>query len=384
MAPTKDQWPTAWPSCRRLLKEPLPDARVAYASRVQSVRASGSPYQRGALIGAAFAEATARSVAFNRRYLASHGIDRGQLEAVLEPYLQAARKSVPHLVEQVRGIADGSDQPFLDLFFANAFEEVYGIIELGSAAGVPLERCTDVVLRSPGSTLLGHNEQWYSGDDGAVGLVLDVSDDGPALLAPVVAGTLPLVGLNELGGAFGTMSLSATDERAGVPRSFVARELLDAKDPHDAYDRACLADRAGGYSYLCAFPGGDTCVIETTATTAARLALTAHTNHALDAEVSSASCEPSTGSQSRLARARELEASADPTLDGILGLLSDHGAADQQICVHPKPEDGDEGSTILFAMVCEPETKSMWLAPGHPCETVAERYGFDDFSARSV
>ena len=351
---------------------------------MQSVRASGTPYQRGALIGEAFAEATARSVAFNRRYLASHGLDPGQLESVLEPYLQASTASVPHLVDQVRGIADGSDQPFLDLFFANAFEEVYGIVELGTAAGVPLERCTDVVVRSPGRTLLGHNEQWYSGDDGAVGLVLDVSDDGPALLAPVVAGTLPLVGLNELGGSFGTMSLSATDERAGVPRSFVARELLDAADPEDAFNRARMADRAGGYSYLCAFPGGDSCVIETTATTAARLPITAHTNHALDAQVSAASCEPSQGSQSRLARARELEISVAPTLDGLLGLLSDHGAADQQICVHPDPEDGDEGSTILFAMVCESETKSMWLAPGHPCDTVAERFGFDELNGRPV
>ena len=69
---------------------------------MQSVRASGTPYQRGALIGEAFAEATARSVAFNRRYLATHGLDPGQLEAILEPYLQASMASVSHLVDQVR------------------------------------------------------------------------------------------------------------------------------------------------------------------------------------------------------------------------------------------------------------------------------------------
>ena len=120
-------------------------------------------------------------------------------------------------------MADGADQPFLDLFFANAFEEVYGIVELSTPSAVPLERCTDVVLRSPGSTLLGHNEQWYAGDDGTVGLVLDVSDDGPAVLAPVVAGTLPLSASTNYGAAFGTMSLSATDERVGVPRALVAR-----------------------------------------------------------------------------------------------------------------------------------------------------------------
>ncbi len=181
------------------------------------VKASGTPYERGIQIGTAFSAATSRSVAFNRRYLASHAVDRPTLESMLEPYLQASEAALPDLVSQIRGIADGAEQPFLDLFFANAFEEIYGIVELGQPT--PIERCTDVVLTTTESTLLGHNEQWYAGDDGSVGLVLDRPDDGPALLAPVVAGTLPLVGLNETGAAFGTMSLSAKDERIGIPTS---------------------------------------------------------------------------------------------------------------------------------------------------------------------
>ena len=344
---------------------------------VPLVRVSGTPYERGAQMGVAFAEAIARSVAFNRRYLSRHEVRATRLEALLEPYLAAATASLPHLVEQIRGMADGADHPFLDLFFANAFEEVYGILELSTPGGVPLERCTDVVLRSPGSTLLGHNEQWYAGDDGTVGLVLDVADDGPAVLAPVVAGTLPLVGLNELGGAFGTMSLSATDERVGVPRALVARQLLEAGDRDDAFARAGIDGRAGGYSYLCAFPGGDACVIESTATTAALLDLTEHTNHAVDPAVAAAACEPSDGSRSRLARARLLVSSTAATFDGVASLLSDHGAEGQDICVHPDPADGDEGSTILFAMICEPESRSLWLTAGHPCTATFERFGFE-------
>ena len=296
------------------------------ATMAKPVRVEGTPYERGARMGEAFAEATSRSVAFNRRYLSAHGLDRDALETMLAPYLDASIAAVPHLVEQVRGMADGADQPFLDLFFANAFEEVYGIVELGTPPAVPLERCTAVVLRSAGRTLLGHNEQWYAGDDGAVGLVLDVSDDGPAVLAPVVAGTLPLVGLNEYGAAFGTMSLSATDERVGIPRALVAREVLEAGTPEDAFALANRQGRAGGYSYLCAFPGGDACVIESTATTAAKLDVTAHTNHALDPAVAAAACEPSAGSRTRLARARVLATGAAATVEGMVGLLADHGA----------------------------------------------------------
>jgi hypothetical protein len=275
-------------------------------------------------------------------------------------------------------MADGAGQPFLDLFFANAFEEIYGIVELATPAGVTVERCTDVVLRSPGSTLLGHNEQWYAGDEGTVGVVLDVSDDGPTVLAPVVAGTLPLVGLNEMGGAFGTMSLSATDERAGVPRGLVARNLLEATSLDDAFSRANLEERAGGYAYLCAFPGGHTCTIETTATTAARISATEHTNHALDSTVAAVSCDASEGSRSRLARGRELAATTAPTVDGMVALLSDHSAAGQDICVHPDPAMGPESPTVLFAMVCESETLTMWLAPGHPCTSDTERFRFEE------
>lgn len=341
------------------------------------VRLTGSPRERGAHMGEAFAEAITRSVAFNSRYLAAHDVGRGELETLLEPYLAAATAGLPHLVEQLRGMAEGAGVPFLDIFFANAFEEVYGIVELGTPSPVPLERCTDVVLHAPGSTLLGHNEQWYAGDDGAVGLVLDVPDDGPSILAPVVAGTLPLVGLNEHGGAFGTMSLSARDERVGIPRAFVARDLLESRSPADALVRADRADRAGGYSYLCAFAGGASCVVESTATTASLIDVTVHTNHALDPVVAAAACEPSTGSRSRLSRAQQLAGSASASVEGMARLLADHGADGQDICVHPDPVEGDEGATILFAMVCESETRSLWLAGGHPCTSPFERFGFD-------
>ena len=50
-------------------------------------------------------------------------------------------------------------------------------------------------------------------------------------------------------------------------------------------------------------------------------------------------------------------------------MLADHGAAGQDICVHPDPDEGEEGSAIQFAMVCDVEAGVMWLAPGQPCST---------------
>ena len=356
-------------------------ASVGFRGKMVAMRfvaTHGSPFERGAQTGEAFAEAIGRSVAFNRRYLTRHGLAHDGLETILLPYLEASRRALPHLVEQIEGMAEGAGAPFLDLFFANAFEEVYGILELGLPQPAPLERCTDVAVGAPGGTLLGHTEQWYAGDDGEVGVVLDVPHDGPALLAPVVAGTLPLVGINAFGGSFGAMSLSAGDERVGVPRSLVARDVLDARDRADAVARATRDDRAGGYSYLCAFPDGDVVAIESTATTAAVLEVREHTNHALDPSVAAAALPPSEGSRSRLARAHQLGPAAAPTVEGLASVLADHDGAADAICAHPDPRDGEEASTILFAMICEPGTRTMWVTPGHACTGTFERFAIPE------
>ncbi|MGE5227009.1 MAG: C45 family autoproteolytic acyltransferase/hydrolase, partial [Planctomycetaceae bacterium] len=175
------------------------------------VRATGTPYERGRAIGRALGEAIDDSLGFVDRYLANHGIAARSLDRAIAPYVAASETALPHLVAQLRGMADGAGQPFPLLMAANAFEELYGQVELGVGTQAPLERCTDVVVRGADGPLLGHTEQWYAGDQGAVGIVLDLPPDGPAVLAPVVAGTLPLVGINEHGVAVGAMSLSARD-----------------------------------------------------------------------------------------------------------------------------------------------------------------------------
>ena len=342
------------------------------------VRATGTPFERGRTIGRGLGEAIEHSLGFVRRYLDVHGVGPHGLDHVVAPYVAAAEDGMPQLVEQLRGMAEGAEQPFNMIAAANAFEEIYGQVELRIGDLAPLERCTDVVLQGSDGPLLGHTEQWYAGDEGAVGIVLDVPDDGPVLLAPVVAGTLPLVGVNEHGVAVGAMSLSARDERIGIPRALVGRDVLDARDAADATARAMRPGRAGGYSYQFAFPDGGSLVVETTGSRGSVMATNAHTNHAIDPSVAEVTFPPSSGSQSRLSRARTLASIAEPTMDGVVGILADHDGAPESICAHPDPADGDEGSTILFAMVAEPARRSLTIASGHACTGTFETFELDD------
>ena len=175
------------------------------------------------------------------------------------------------------------------------------------------------------------------------------------------------------------MSLSGADERVGVPRALLGRDAVEAVDRADALRRATRAGRAGGYSYMYAFRGGDSFTLEVTATRHALIESTAHTNHALDDSVAEAAEPASAGSLSRLARAGALLDSERPqTARDAMAILADHGAEGQDICVHPDPAAGDEGSAIQFGMVCDVEAGVMWLAPGQPCSTPFQELRLDE------
>ena len=361
-------------------------------SEIRIVHAAGDPHRRGVTIGRALADGHAQAVDFTRRYTRRHGLADADVEPLLAPYLAAATDSVPGLVAHLHGIAEGSGLRFIDVFAVNAFEELYAVLEMSvpPPAGVtiapglpptPVERCTDFVVRTPGGPILAHNEQWYAGDGGGIVVIVERpdSDDEVATVAPVAEGSLPLVGMNARGGALGLMSLSGADERVGVPRALLGRDGIGAIDRTDALRRATRPDRAGGYTYAYAFRGGDSFMLEVTATRAGLVDAPTHANHALDPAVAQVAEAPSDGSLSRQARAAALMAGDPPrTAQDVMRMLGDHGAEGQDICVHPAPAEGEEGSAIQFAMVCDVEAGVMWLAPGQPCSTPFQALRLDD------
>ena len=301
------------------------------------------------------------------------------------------RDAVPGLVAHLEGLAEGSGLRFIDVFAVNAFEELYAVLELSvpppagvtiapAAPPAPVERCTDFLVHTPGGPILAHNEQWYAGDDGGIVVLVERpdSDAEVATVAPVAEGSLPLVGMNARGGALGLMSLSGADERVGVPRALLGRDGIGATDRADAVRRATRPNRAGGYTYAYAFRGGDSFMLEVTATR--------------EDWSTGGACQPrarprggrgrggpSDGSLSRQARAGALMAGDPPrTAQDLMRMLGDHGAEGQDICVHPEPADGEEGSAIQFAVVCDVEAGVMWLAPGQPCSTPFQELRLDD------
>lgn len=354
------------------------------------VRAEGDADARGQQIGRHLRDMINESIDFYHRYLSRRGVSSEQLQERLTPYLVAAESRFPGLMATIKGMSVGAMAPVLELFAVNAFEELEpflqapegGMLFLQRKEGyvappkVPrIERCSSFSVSAPGVTLLAHNEHWLAGDRGNVAVVIDLPDGRPvAVASPTIVCCLPAVGVNSHGGGQGIGSLTASDDRLGVPRVLISRHSLEAKDRADALARAGHTSRAGGYGHVLAFAGGDAFTIETTGT---KLALLdgpgPHTNHYLDPELAKLGAEPSEGSRARLARLEQLLAERRPdTPQQVMDILRDHESSPQAICLHPDPEEGDEASAVMFSMVAALEEGRMWVAPGNPCESEYE------------
>jgi Acyl-coenzyme A:6-aminopenicillanic acid acyl-transferase len=355
---------------------------------IKVVRAAGGPRSRGEQIGRELRDEVNRSVDFYHRYFERRGISSERLQELLTPYLIAAETHVPSFMSVLKGMSIGAMVPVMELFAINAFEELEPLLhpadgqmlflerKEGYTAPVrPTERCSTFVVTAEGTTILAHNEHWLVGDAGNVAVVLDAPYDRPVRVAsPTVVCCLPAVGLNSHGVGQGIASLTASDDRSGVPRVLVSRSSLESKHRAGAIERAGMPGRSGGYGHTFAFPGGEPLVVETTAERVAVVqGLPVHTNHYLDPELAPLGPAASPGSSVRHARLVELLDGRRPsTVPQVMDILRDHTTTPQAVCLHADPAEGEEASAVLFSMVAELETGRIWVAPGNPCETEYE------------
>lgn len=358
-------------------------------SGLRVVRATGDPYDRGRQIGRALAGSIRDSVAYNLAHFQRRGLDRATIERLATPLLEAADRRMPGEVAALRGMADGAGLSLFEVLVPNAYEEIDPSVPPAPDAPHrvsrgPVERCSALTVAADGATLLGHDEQWLASEPGEIVLVVEVPDDPdePAVVSPTVASWRPAVGMTVGGHAQGVMSLTASDDRPGIPRVLVSRASLAARDRADAHRRATPAERSGGYAYLHAFRGGDACLVETSASASSVIdGAGVHTNHYLG-QLSARGDPPSAGSLARFERLAALVAASPPrTPQDVMAILADHDSTPSSICLHPDPSDGDDAESVLFSMVCDLEAGRLWVAPGRPCETAYESFDVADLIA---
>jgi isopenicillin-N N-acyltransferase-like protein len=306
------------------------------------------------------------------------GWDRAvQITRELMPHAEA---TVPHCMEELRGMAEGSGVALEALFSANALQEIRFLA--GRDAASPNsddddDECTSLAVSQSGTAggrvLLGHNE-----DAGAhrwpLRYVVRARPAGrPAFVGFAYAGCLLYQGMNDCGiGSVGN-ALYFRDIRPGSPKLLAYRDVLDATFLEDALRRTFKPGRANGNNHLVANADGDIYDVEVSggeyAVIPAERDWLAHTNHALDPRMRELEWGDLLNSGLRLRRVEKLLARGNGahTVDGLFEILSDHSNYPKSVCKHADPVVNPDVQTIA-SVVVDLTAGAIHVRDGNPCE----------------
>lgn len=305
-------------------------------------------------------------------------------------FVPAIERHFPHLLVELRGIAEGSGLPFADIITMNCRTEVLWRAAVRKAEGLapwlPGE-CSSFALEpdrtADGRVLVGQNWDWLDVlSDGVI--VLEVErEDGPNYVTVVEAGLLAKTTMNQAGMAIGinTIVCSLDGGRHGVPFHVLVRAVADAEHVSDVVEILSTTPRAASGNYIVGSRDGAVLNVETAPGDArtvhpliAENGAVIHTNHFVRTPVGGFDLAPAQMADTfvrygRLQR-RIVAHGAPLSVPELQGVLADHTDAPNSVCCHPDARsDAAARWGTLVSAIMEPATRTLHLAEGSPCTT---------------
>jgi isopenicillin-N N-acyltransferase-like protein len=353
---------------------------------------SGSPFDRGRAYGEALRGEIVEQVQFFRGLILNQAhLDPDDFFAHLLTlgWREAAEVWTPHLLDEVRGIAEGAKLPFADLFAWQCAQEVFWYMPqyLQSSSG-PTAGCS--VVADAGDdvhpTILAQNADtipfWHQHQ--TLLRILPASDEEPEQLIMTYPGLIGPYGLNSAGIGICVNALfhNLNNSTQGLPTPLLTRAVLSKRTFAEAVSFIQEVPHASGNTLTVGGPGS-VVAFEVSENAVVPFMLsdtpyrTCHTNHVLvsDDFQPNASRDSHPNSADRMAML--IEGLADIpdhlTVDDVKGLLSSHGAR-AQLCRH---EDDAWGSMTTYAMIMELDgTPRLHVSFGPPCREPFQTFDF--------
>ncbi len=340
------------------------------------VQARGTYRELGRAVGEAARDQVRASLDFYREgfeAMTAGALTFAEAERHSAAYAAQAERWLPHLVEELEGLAEGAGVPFAQLMVLNCGEE------FTSSEPATGDHCTAVAVAAGGRHVVGHNMDWYVVD--AVNNVLfDLTvPDGTRIMGLAGAPYLLMLGMSSHGIANVSNSVHSNDNRVGVPNVFVRRWSLEAPTLEEARARGLLAARARGTNHFLADLGGRLWDLETSATASAFVdhsadGYMAHTNHYAAPAMAPFEGAAHDESRVRLETAERMlsagVAAGDDPVELVSRVLRWHGPTpDVAICGHPDRSlpAAEQGMTV-GSMVCDLDERRLYVCAGPPCE----------------
>lgn len=207
------------------------------------VKASGSNYEVGFTIGKA-SRAGTMQVLDNSKKIFKNDYQRRLAES--RPFQEQTLKYFPQYMDELRGMADGAQVVFDDLFLSNNRE----VADFDPFILDP-NHCTIIAVPRGNSYLLGHNEDWDASSLPLLYLI-DATINGTKIFGLNYANNIlgDAVSVNGYGLVQAVNELFHQDEQLGVPKNFIARAILDCRTLEEAEKIMKNIPRAAGFNHV--------------------------------------------------------------------------------------------------------------------------------------
>ncbi|OIT38595.1 hypothetical protein A4A49_36635 [Nicotiana attenuata] len=178
-----------------------------------------------------------------------------------QPFIHALSETnqskFPHYWNELKGIAEGSGVPFLNILLLNFRKEILPFIpktERNPKEDEISADCSSILVVNNSMAVAAHNEDANVALVGHTYLVKVTLSSGTSFTAYTYAGELPscAFGFNSHGVAFTLNSVPPCEEEivaGAIGRNFVSRDLLEANSIEDALARIYSSAASVGHSY---------------------------------------------------------------------------------------------------------------------------------------
>lgn len=346
---------------------------------MRRIELSGSPSEMGAAFGEAFrgeiADLYALRLQNALRQATQYGgrpVSEAALLRLAGACLAASERFDPSGTAELRGIARGARLDAERVLAMNGLTDLRDGLAWGEPGEVGAEGCTALIVQRDASAdgVPRLAQSWDLASDNAkfVVAVHRRPAEGPETWSVTTVGCQSLMSLNADGLALGTTNLRTRDSGVGVPYLGLIHRGLREKSALEATREIAAAPRAGAHSYLALDRSGASVVLECTGKLAHAFTVErgchVHTNHCqVPAHIALEADTPRRSSEARLARMRELLASAKGRIDAAFLRACYADAAGGALAICRKDFDGISTNA---ASVITPQTGEMWACAGVP------------------
>ncbi len=339
------------------------------STRYREVEVVGSPFEMGQQLGEA-----AREEVRGFAYVALERVNKTiaiSREAALEVARQSAacvESYAPHMLDELRGVAQSSDVSFDDLVLLQVRNQLQPEEDAG---------CTSFATPS----IVAQNWDNDPALDPYTIVLRRRPTESPAVMNITQAGLIAYIGLNDAGIGVCLNTLPAPSRRIGVPHYFTVRALYESTSLEQAISAIRRAKRAIPANIMLATPQGPA-DLEVTIDDVYLLrdrALVTHTNHCLHPELAPVNDNfpELIESGPRLRRIDQLLSERPISVKRAQSALRDHQGYPYSICRHANDHPSTGFWQSVFSVVIEASAGRMHVSRGNPCQNDYEVYSLN-------